>query len=159
MAGVLVAEDGLGGGDAPVDAKGVVEDADASVGLRMAELIALVLEDGSLAEYGEAMGEALRDEELAVVVFGEFYGNVLAVGRGAFTNVNGYVQDGTFDTANEFALCEGGGVGNADHASRRKWICFHYPGRRRSFRFFHRIPAERRIRRNSRAHLQRYGAL
>ena len=110
VAGVLVAEDGLGGGDAPVDAKGVVEDADASVGLRMVELIALVLEDGSLAEYGEAMGEALRDEELTVVVFGEFNGNVLTVGRGAFANVNGYVQDGAFDTANEFALCEGGAL-------------------------------------------------
>ena len=106
MAGVLVAEDGLDGGDAPVDAEGVVEDADAAVGLGVVELVALVLEDGSLAEYGEAMGEALRDEELAVVVFGEFYGNVLTVGRGAFTDVNGYVQDGAFDTANEFALGE-----------------------------------------------------
>ena len=73
VAGVLAAEDSLGGGDAPVDAKGVVEDADAAVGLRVVELVALVLEDGGLAEYGETVGEALRDEELTVVVFGEFY--------------------------------------------------------------------------------------
>ena len=104
MAGVFITEDGLGGGDAPVDAEGVVEDADAAVGLRVVELVALVLEDGGLAEYGEAVGEALRDEELAVVVFGEFYGDVLTVGRGAFTDVNGYVQDGAFDAANDFAL-------------------------------------------------------
>ena len=108
MAGVFVTEDGLGGGDAPVDAEGVVEDADAAVGLRVVELVALVLEDGGLAEYGEAVGEALRDEELAVVVFGEFYGDVLTVGWGAFTDVNGYVQDGAFDATNEFALGEGG---------------------------------------------------
>ncbi len=106
VAGVFVAEDGLSGGDAPVDAKGVVEDADAAVGLRVVELVTLVLEDGGLAEYGEAVGEALRDEELAVVVFGEFYGDVLAVGRGAFTDVNCYVQDGAFDATNEFALCK-----------------------------------------------------
>ena len=40
MAGVFVAEDGLGGGDAPVDAKGVVEDADAAVCLGVVELVA-----------------------------------------------------------------------------------------------------------------------
>ena len=107
VAGVFVAEDGLGGGDAPVDAEGVVEDADASVGLGVVELVTLVLEDGGLAQYGEAVGEALRDKELAVVVFGEFYGYVLAVGWGTFADVNGYIQDGTFDAANEFALGKG----------------------------------------------------
>lgn len=107
MAGVFVAEDGLGGGDAPVDAEGVVEDADASVCLGVVELVTLVLEDGGLAEYGEAMGEALRDEELAMVVFSEFYGDVLTVGWGTFADVNGYIQDGAFDAANEFALGEG----------------------------------------------------
>ena len=107
MAGVFVAEDGLGGGDAPVDAEGVIEDADASVGLGVVELVTLVLEYGGLAEYGKTVGEALRDEELAMVVFGEFYSYVLTVGWGAFADVNGYIQDSAFDTANEFALGEG----------------------------------------------------
>ena len=107
MAGVFVAEDGLGGGDAPVDAEGVVEDADASVGLGVVELVTLVLEYGGLAQYSEAVGEALRDEELAMVVFGEFYGDVLTVGWGTFADVNGYIQDSAFDTANEFALGKG----------------------------------------------------
>ena len=107
VAGVFVAENGLGGGDAPVDAEGVVEDADASVGLGVVELVTLVLEDGGLAQYSETVGEALRDEELAMVVFGEFYGDVLTVGWGTFADVNGYIQDSAFDTANEFALGKG----------------------------------------------------
>lgn len=40
---------------APVDAKGFVLDIDAAIGLRMIELVALVLEDGSLGENGEAL--------------------------------------------------------------------------------------------------------
>ena len=107
VAGVFVAEDGLGGRDAPVDSQGVVEDADASVGLGVVELVTLVLEDGGLAQYGKAVGEARRDEELAVVVFGEFYGDVLTVGWGPFADVTGYIQASAFDTANEFALGKG----------------------------------------------------
>ncbi len=37
------------------------------------------------------MGEASGDEELAVVFFGQFYGYMLAVGGGAFADVDGYV--------------------------------------------------------------------
>ena len=49
---------------APFDGKLFVLDIDAANGLRMIELVALVLEDGSLGEHGKAMGEATRNEEL-----------------------------------------------------------------------------------------------
>lgn len=45
---------------APVDAKGFILDVYASIGFRVIELVALVLEDGSLGENSEAMG---KDEE------------------------------------------------------------------------------------------------
>ena len=51
-------------GNAPVDAQRVIEDGDTSIGLWMIELIALILEDCCLREYGKTVGKALRDEEL-----------------------------------------------------------------------------------------------
>lgn len=48
----------------PVNAKRLVLDVDAAIGLGMIELVALVLEDGGLGENGEAMSKATRDEEL-----------------------------------------------------------------------------------------------
>ena len=107
MAGVFVAENGLGGGDAPIDAEGIIKDADASVCLRVVELVALVLEYSGFAEHSEAVGKPLRDEELAMIILSKFYGYMLAVGWAAFADINGYVQDSTFDATNEFALGKG----------------------------------------------------
>ena len=73
---------------APVDAKAVVEDADAPIRFGMVELIALVLEHRCLTQHGEPVGETFRDEELPVVVLGQLHGHVLAVGRRAFPDVN-----------------------------------------------------------------------
>ena len=50
--------------DSPVDTKRFIKDADASISLRMIELIAFVLEHSCFREYGEAVGETLGDEEL-----------------------------------------------------------------------------------------------
>ena len=44
MVGVLLGEDGLIGGDVPIDGEGVIEDADATFCLGMIELITFVLE-------------------------------------------------------------------------------------------------------------------
>ena len=49
---------------APVNAKRLVLDINSAISLRMIELIALVLEDGSLGEHCEAMSKATRDKEL-----------------------------------------------------------------------------------------------
>ena len=51
------------GGNAPVDAQLLVEDADAVVGLGMIELVALILEDGRFREHGKAMGKGAASDE------------------------------------------------------------------------------------------------
>ena len=107
MLGVFFAEDGFLCGDLPVDAEAFVCDGDASVCLGVIELIALILEDGSLAQYRKTVGKTFRYEELPVVVFGKFDGNVLSVGRRTFAQVDGNVENGTFYAANKFALCVG----------------------------------------------------
>ena len=66
----------------PIDTEGIIEDADATIGFRMIEVITLVLEDGSLGEDGEAMGKALRNEELTMIVLCQLYRYMLAISRG-----------------------------------------------------------------------------
>ncbi len=73
----------------------------------MEVVIAFVLEDGDVAEDGKAVGEASGDKELAMVVFGELNCYVLAVGWGAFANVDGYVKHCAFDATDELGLGEG----------------------------------------------------
>ena len=68
MLQVLFAEYRLLHRYAPVNAKRLVLDIDAAIGLRMIELIALVLEDGSFGEDGKAMCKASRNKELKMVV-------------------------------------------------------------------------------------------
>lgn len=104
MTGVFVAQEGLVGGDAPVDAEGLVQYADASVCLWGVEVVAFVLEDGCLAEDGKAVGEAFGHEELPVVVFGEFDCHVLTVGGAAFADIDRHIEDSAFDASDEFAL-------------------------------------------------------
>ena len=103
---VLLAEDGLVRRYAPVYSEGGVEDADASVCLRMVEIVALVLEHGFFAEHCEAVGETARYEELAVVVLRQFYGYVLSVCRTALAYIYGNIEHRTLDAAHELALSE-----------------------------------------------------
>lgn len=105
MACVLVGQNGTLHGDLPVYLKSGVQDGDAAVGFGVVELVALVLEDGGVAEYDEAVCKAFGDEELAVVFGAELDGDVLPVGRGALAYVNGYVQDASLHAAYYLALC------------------------------------------------------
>ena len=50
------------------------------------------------------MGKALRDEELAMIVFCQFYCHMLAVSGGAFTNIYCYIEYSAFYAADQFAL-------------------------------------------------------
>ena len=59
--------------DFPIDTEGIIEDTDATICLWMIEVITLVLEDGSLRKDCETMGKALWNEELDMIVFGQFY--------------------------------------------------------------------------------------
>ena len=63
MLGIFFTQDSLIF-DAPINTKRVIKDADATISLRMIELIALILEHGGLAQYGEAVSEATWYEEL-----------------------------------------------------------------------------------------------
>ena len=67
MLQVFLAKYGFLNRDAPVNAKRLILDIDAAISLGMIELIALVLEDGSFGENGEAMSKATRDEELTMI--------------------------------------------------------------------------------------------
>ena len=100
-------EDCLFRGDSPVDAEALVCYGDTVVCFRMVELIALILEDGSLTQYGETVSEAFRNEELTMILFCEFDGDVLPVSGRPFSDVDGYVEDGSPNASNELALREG----------------------------------------------------
>ena len=66
--------------DFPFDTECVIEDADATIGFRMIEVITLILEDGSLLKDCEAVGKALWYEKLDMIVFCQFYSYMLAIG-------------------------------------------------------------------------------
>ena len=106
MARILLRQDGLVGRNAPVDAQRIVKNTDARVGLRVIELVTLILEYSRGRQHGKTMSKALGNEELKVVVFGEFYGNMLSVGGTALADVDGNVEYGPADAAHEFALGE-----------------------------------------------------
>ena len=89
---------------APINAKRFIFDIDAAIGLGMIELITLVLEDSGSGENGKAVSKATRDKKLTMIVFCQFYCYVLTKCRGAFADVNGYIEDSAFNAAHEFAL-------------------------------------------------------
>ena len=94
------------GGDAPVDGEVGVVPGYRAFGLRGVEAVALVLEDHLLAQHAEPVGEPSRDEELPVVVFGEFDRHVLAEGRRTSPDVHRHVQYGALDDPHELRLRE-----------------------------------------------------
>ena len=73
----------------------------------MVELIAFVLEYSRLGEYGKAMGKALRDKELAMVVLGEFDSDMLSERGTALADIDCHIEHGTPDAAHQLALGEG----------------------------------------------------
>ena len=73
MASVLLGKQHLVCRYPPVYAKRWDIPSDTALALRGVELVTLVLELGGLAENAETMGKTPRDEELAVVLAGEFY--------------------------------------------------------------------------------------
>lgn len=81
---VLVRQYGLVCGDSPVDSEALVQNAYATVGFGVVELVTFVLEDGALAQDSEAVREAFGDEELPVVVFRKFHRDALSVSGAAF---------------------------------------------------------------------------
>ena len=81
MLGILLAQDGLISRNAPVDTKRIVQDTDATISLRMIELIAFILEHSCFREYRKTMGKALGDKELAMIFLRQFYHHMLTIRR------------------------------------------------------------------------------
>lgn len=104
---VLVGQYGLVGRDSPVDSQAFIQNRNATIRLWVVELIAFVLEDRGLGQDGKAVGKALGNEELPVVVLRELHRDVLPVGRAAFANVHRHIQHGPAHAPHEFALGEG----------------------------------------------------
>lgn len=104
---VLVGQYGLVGRDSPVDSQTLIQNAYATVSFRVVELVAFVLEDRGLGQDGEAVGEALGNEELPVVFLRELHRDVLPVGRAAFADVHSDIQHGAAHTPHQLALGEG----------------------------------------------------
>lgn len=104
MTEVFVREDGLLGRDSPVDAQALVENADASVGLRMVELVALVLEDRRVAKHCESVCKALGDKELAVVLFAQLDGHVPAESGAAAAQIHRHIEHRSPHAAYKLAL-------------------------------------------------------
>ena len=50
------------------------------------------------------MGKALWNEELAMIIFCQFYCHMLAISRGAFTNIYCYIEDSAIYAAYQLAL-------------------------------------------------------
>lgn len=66
--------------DLPINTEGIIEDRDTSICLWMIEVITFVLEDCSFRKDSEAMGKALWNEELDMIVFCQLYCHMLAIG-------------------------------------------------------------------------------
>ena len=97
----------LGDSETPeymIDAEGLVENGDSTVCLRCVEIVAFVLEHSCLAQHRKSVRKSMGDKELAVIVLRQFHGDVLAVCRTAFANVNGDIQNCALDAPYQFAL-------------------------------------------------------
>ena len=88
----------------PINSKAIIKDRDASIGFWMIEVITLILEDSCFRENGETMSKALWNEELAMIIFCQFYSHMLAVSRGAFTNINCNIKNSTLYATHQLTL-------------------------------------------------------
>ena len=107
MTPVFFGKDGLFEGYSPINTERWIHYGDASVSFGMVVVVAFILKYGDVAEDSKAMSEASRDKELAVVVFCQFYSYMLAICRGTFTYIDGYIKDRAFYTAYELCMGEG----------------------------------------------------
>jgi len=104
MCPVFGREDHLLCGELPVDPQVGVVPGDRSFGLGRVEVIAFVLEDGLVAQYGKTVCESARYEELAVILGGQFDGDVFAERGRSAPYIDGDVQNPTLNDPYQFGL-------------------------------------------------------
>ena len=101
---VLVAQDSIGHRNTPVNAKRFVLDVDTAIGLRMVELVALVLEDGDIGQDRKTVRETAWDEELAMIIFGQFDGDVLAESGTALADIDRNIKHAPLHATHQLRL-------------------------------------------------------
>ena len=104
---VFLGEDNIGLRDAPFNADRRVVPGYGTLGRRVIEAVALILEDGFFTENGKAVGKALRDEELPVVFPGELAGHVLSKPGRAPADIHRHIQHAAGNHPHQFALGAG----------------------------------------------------
>ena len=77
---ILLREDHVIGGDAPIDRQLGIIPCDSTLAVGSVVIIALVLEDHFWREHAEAVCKASGNEELAVITFTQLHGYVLSEG-------------------------------------------------------------------------------
>lgn len=92
----------------PVDAERRVGNGDAAVGLRGIIVVTFVLENGRGAEHRETVGEAARNEELAVIVGRQLHSHMAAISGRTLADVYGNVEHTPNHAAHQFGLSEWG---------------------------------------------------
>lgn len=97
-----------GGVGHPVDAQRGICYRDAAVGLRGVVVVAFILEHSDVAQNGESMGESAGYEELTVIVFRQFNGDMTAVCGRSLADVDGDIKHSALDTPHQLALGERG---------------------------------------------------
>lgn len=103
---VLVADDAEVFGNPPVDGQVWIVEQYAAIGFGMIEIIAFIGKDSLLAQDGKAMCKTFGDEELALVLFGQFDAEPLSESRALPAQVNGHVKHPSDGAADEFGLRE-----------------------------------------------------
>ena len=117
---VFGTQNSVGNGHAPVNVETLVQKRDACVRFGGIIVVAFVLKHRFFGENGKTVRKTAGDEELEMIVFAQFHGNVLPKGGTALTNVYGNIEDATAGAAHEFALRVGHSliVQTAHHTAR-----------------------------------------
>ena len=92
----------------PVDAERRVGNGDAAVGLGSIVVVTFVLENGRGAEHRETVGEAARNEELAVILGRQLHSHMAAISGRTLADVYGNVEHTPNHAAHQFGLSEWG---------------------------------------------------
>lgn len=104
MVFVFLRKDDFFGRYLPVNLQSRVVPGNGSFTLGGIEIVALVLEDDFIAQYAESVGKASWNEELAVIVFGQFHSYMLSESGRTLSDVHRHVEYRTLDDSYQLAL-------------------------------------------------------
>ena len=88
----------------PIDRQVRIVQQDTSVRFGMVEVVAFIVEDSRLTQYGETMRKTFRDKELTFVLIAQLHAIPLTIGLAALPQIDRYIKYATDGAANEFGL-------------------------------------------------------